>query len=517
VFSIYRDSAGTLWIGTASGLNKFDMINNRWTLYTRKDGLPNNFIYGVLEERPAPGKPVGNLWMSTNKGLSRFNPETGEFKNYDISDGLQSNEFNAGAFIKSRNGLMFFGGINGFNVFDPHQIKENLYVPPVVLTDFQIFNKSVPIRQADDSPLKKSITEIREIDLTYRENSFSFGFAALNYISPEKNRYAYMLEGFNRDWILLEKRQLVTYTNVPPGQYIFKVEGSNNDGIWNEKGASVAITISPPFWNTWWFRLLMIVLFLGIFIFLHKMRTTNIRHKLRREQLEKELKLKADFTAMLVHDLRSPLTSILGYSNMLEEMPENVDINRAGKVIARSSEKMMTLINDMLDLSKFEAGKMTLNRRTVRLFEIVTEIVEVMAPLLDRKEINLVWEPDVDTKEEIVFIDPERIGQVVNNLLSNAIKFVASKGTILIRLSLEDIHFLELSVTDDGPGVAPANRKYLFDKYAQLDKNLNVKSTGLGLAVSKLIIEAHGGTIGFRPGIEGKGSTFYFRLPCVKE
>ncbi len=454
--------------------------------------------------------------MSTNKGLSRFNPETGEFKNYDISDGLQSNEFNGGAFAKNKNGLMFFGGINGFNVFDPRKIKDNLYVPPVVLTDFQIFNKSVPIRQADDSPLKKSITETREIELTYRENSFSFGFAALNYISPEKNRYAYMLEGFNHDWIPLKKRQLVTYTNVPPGEYIFRVKGSNNDGKWNEKGTSVIINISPPFWATWWFRLSMIILFLGNFFLLHKIRTANIRQKLRRERLEKELKLKADFTAMLVHDLRSPLAAIIGYSEMLEEMPEKMDINRTGKVIAKSSEKMMTLIDDMLDLSKFEAGKMTLNKKNVTLFEIVTDIVEVMAPLLDRKEIGLVWEPDADTKEERIFIDPERIGQVVNNLLSNAIKFTPKKGTILIRLSRENSHFLELSMTDDGPGVPAANRKYLFDKYTQLDKNLNVKSTGLGLAVSKLIIEAHEGTIGFRPGIDGKGSTFYFRLPGVK-
>jgi signal transduction histidine kinase len=222
---------------------------------------------------------------------------------------------------------------------------------------------------------------------------------------------------------------------------------------------------------------------------------------------------------MLVHDLRSPLAAIIGYSEMLEEMPEKMDIKRTGKVIARSSEKMMTLINDMLDLSKFEAGKMTLNKKNVTLFEIVTDIVEIMAPLLDRKEISLVWEPDADTKEEIIFIDPERIGQVVNNLLSNAIKFTPKRGTILIRLSRENSHFLELSITDDGPGVPVENRKYLFEKYAQLDKNLKVKSTGLGLAVSKLIIEAHEGTIGFRPGIDGKGSTFYFRLrlPGVKD
>jgi signal transduction histidine kinase len=415
---------------------------------------------------------------------------------------------------------MFFGGINGFNVFDPAEIKANPYVPPVVLTDFQIFYKPVPISPTGNSPLKKSITETRRIRLTYRENSFSFQFAALNYINPQRNQYAYMLEGFDDEWIPLKERQMASYTNVPPGNYVFRVKGSNNDGVWNEKGTSVVITIEPPFWLTWWFKLLMAVLFFGVLIFLHKMRTNVLKQKLEKDRLEKELKLKADFTAMLVHDLRNPLTAVIGYSEMLVEMPGDMDVVKTGKVITRSSERMLTLINDMLDLSKFEAGKMTLNRKNVALstlVQVITDIIDVMRPLLDKKEINLAWDPDVDRdtgiKEEKLSIDPEKIGQVVTNLLSNAIKFTPGKGTITIMLCREGTDYLEISITDDGPGVSKERQRYLFDKYAQLSAKPGVKGTGLGLAVSKLIIDSHRGTIGYRPGHGGKGSTFYFRLP----
>jgi two-component system sensor histidine kinase ChiS len=521
VISIYIDSPGLLWIGTTGGLNKFEPQRNKWTHYTTKDGLPNNVIYGILEEEPAAGQQKGNLWISTNKGLSRFNRETGEFKNYDVQDGLQSSEFNKGACAKSKNGLMFFGGINGFNVFDPAEIKANPYVPPVVLTDFQIFYQPVPISPTGNSPLKKSITETRRIRLTYRQNSFSFQFAALNYINPQKNQYAYMLEGFDHDWIPLKKRQMASYTNIPPGDYVFRVKGSNNDGVWNEKGTSVVITIEPPFWLTWWFKLLMVILFFGVLIFLHKMRTNVLKQKLEKDRLERELKLKADFTAMLVHDLRSPLTAVIGYSEMLTEYPpETLDVAKTGRAITISSEKMLNLINDMLDLSKFEAGKMSLHRESLpadALIKLVTDTIEIMRPLLDKKKINLQWNPELgnnnNIKEKPLSFDLEKIGQVVNNLLSNAIKFAPVNGTITIEVCQPDTQFLELSVTDDGPGIPPGKQKFLFAKYTQLSTGQKVKGTGLGLAVSKLIIDSHQGTIGYRPGHGGKGSTFYFRLP----
>jgi two-component system sensor histidine kinase ChiS len=516
VLSINMDSLSFLWIGTFNGLDRFDKKRNLWKHFTTRNGLPNNVIYGVLEETPPPDGGGGNLWISTNKGLAHYDRKTGEFRNYDINDGLQGNEFNTNAYLKSSEGLMLFGGLDGLNVFDPREIKDNPHPPPVVLTDFHIFNKHVPIEKGGHSALEKTITDIKEIRLAYKQNSFSFGFAALNYISPERNRYKYMLQRYDENWIELKKKQMVSYTKVPPGNYVFKVKGSNNDGVWNEKGTEVSIIITPPFWLTWWFKICLVFLFLGVLAILHKRRTTLIRQRLERKRLENELKLKADFTAMLVHDLRSPLSAIIGYSEMLVDMPQKVNIVRTGQVIGTSSNKMLRLINDMLDLSKFEAGRMLLEKKRASLFEVVTESIEVMKPLFHKKEVTLVWEQEPGTAKEVVFMDAEKIGQVVNNFLSNASKYVPKKGDIVIRLSRVGEQFLELSVFNNGPAVPEEEQKYLFDKYAQLKTNVRVKGTGLGLAVSKIIVETHGGTIGYSAGEDGTGSTFYFRLPCIE-
>jgi signal transduction histidine kinase len=424
-----------------------------------------------------------------------------------IEDGLQGYEFFPWSYYKSISGEMFFGGSNGFNAFYPQNVKDNPHIPPVVITTFLKYNKEVK--------LPKPLSEIKKLKLSYQDSFFSFQFAALDYTIPKRNKYAYKLEGLENDWIPLNHKSDITFTSLPPGDYVFRVKGSNSDGVWNEKGTSIAITISPAFWQTWWFKLFVAILLLGILAFLQRLLTNSLKQRLEKERLAKELKLKADFTAMLVHDLRSPLNVVMGYSEMLTEFPEEMDIPKTGKVITSSSEKMLTLINDMLDISKFEAGKMSLHRKNATLFEIVTNIIEIITPLLDRKGIKLVWEQETGTKKETLFIDPEKIGQVVNNLLSNAIKFTSQKGNIIIKLSRVNLDrkYHEISVTDDGPGVPAETQKFLFDKYAQLSTKVKKKGTGLGLAVSKMIIESHGGAIGYQAGPHGKGSTFYFRLP----
>jgi ligand-binding sensor domain-containing protein/signal transduction histidine kinase len=504
IYSIHMDRSGILWIGTNSGgLDRFDKKTGKFVHYTREDGLPNNVIFGILEDKR------GNLWLSTNRGISKFNPKTGSFRNYTMDDGLQGYEFLPHAYFKSKRGEMFFGGSNGFNAFYPENVKNNPYVPRVVITSVSKLNKEV-------KPGHHPLSEIKELKLSHNDFLFSFKFAALEYTAPGRNRYAYKLEGLNDDWIQLNHKHDITFTGLAHGEYVFRVKGSNNDGVWNEEGASIAITIRPPFWLTGWFRLLVIVLLFVILAFLYRIRTDSLRQKLEKERLKRELKLKADFTAMLVHDMRSPLTAVMGYSEMLREYHRKIDISKAGKMIARTCEKMLTLINDMLDISQFEAGKMTMNRKNTALFDIVTDTVEIMFPLLERKAINLVCEQDKAVKEETLFIDPERIGQVIINILSNAVKFTPEKGNIIIKLSRvanNGSHFQELAVTDEGPGIPAGIRKHLFDKYAQLKTTL--KGTGLGLAVSRMIVESHGGDIGFRPGIQGKGSTFYFRLPLA--
>ncbi|MBX7151067.1 protein kinase [bacterium] len=247
-----------LWIGTAGGINVLDLKTETFEFFTEQNGLPNDVVYGIVADHH------GFLWVSTNKGLAKFDPRKRTFINYDERDGLQSNEFNAGAYFKNKKGDIFFGGINGFNYFHPDSLLSNSSAPQVLLTDFQIFNESVPIGK--NSPLMQSITHTRSIEVDYTQNVFSFEFAALNYSIPEKNQYAYMMEGFDKAWIYSGARRYVNYTNLDPGRYAFRVKAANSDGLWNEDGQAIEIIIRPPFWSTWWFRL-GIVGIIGLTVF----------------------------------------------------------------------------------------------------------------------------------------------------------------------------------------------------------------------------------------------------------
>ncbi|MFC1850637.1 two-component regulator propeller domain-containing protein [candidate division CSSED10-310 bacterium] len=268
VVTIHEDRRGVLWIGTyGGGLNRFNRKNETFHNYTEKDGLPHNMILGILED------DHDNLWLSTNKGLSRFSLREKIFTNYDVRDNLQSNQFNPGACFKSKNGEMFFGGVSGFNSFHPDQIKVNPHVPPLVLTDFKIFNKSI----VQEGKLEKSLSETKELELSYKEFFFTIEFAALDYRISEKNKYAFMLEGFDEEWISAGTARSATYTNLDTGRYIFRVKGSNNDGVWNEQGVALTIIVNPPPWKTWWAYGLYCLTILGIVFF--SSRYAYLRHK----------------------------------------------------------------------------------------------------------------------------------------------------------------------------------------------------------------------------------------------
>lgn len=285
VISIYEDASGSLWFGTlGGGLNKLgrefsnhlnqDLAREKFVRFSEPDGLPNALVHAIQ------GDEQGNLWLSTNRGLSRFNerlPRGSQFRNYDVSDGLQSNEFNAGASWKSPTGELFFGGINGFNSFFPEDVKDNPNIAPVVLTAFRVFNQ--------EKKLRRRGKEYQPLKLSYRENFFAFEFAALDFTAPAKNQYAYKMDGFDLDWVYSGTRRFASYTNLDPGKYVFRVKGSNNDGIWNEEGVSVQIEIVPPFWQTWWFRILMAVSLAALvaFVFNHRLK------KLRTEKLAQEM------------------------------------------------------------------------------------------------------------------------------------------------------------------------------------------------------------------------------------
>jgi len=281
IFCIHEDRSGFIWIGTrGGGLNRYDPDSGHFDSYSEADGLPNNVVYGILEDEE------GNLWISTNSGLAEFNPDTENFRVFEVSDGLQSNEFNFGAYHQNRSGRMYFGGISGLNVFDPEKIQNNVFVPSIVLTDYQIFNRSVPICPQNGSEicLPKFIAYQDSVEITYRDKVISFEFASLHYSHPEKNEYAYILEGIDKEWNYVGNRHFASYTHLPPGSYVFRVKGTNNDGVWNDQGASLNISVVPPFYMTWGFRIVAFIIAGGFLLAFFQVRTYTMRQ--RNKELE---------------------------------------------------------------------------------------------------------------------------------------------------------------------------------------------------------------------------------------
>ena len=264
IMALYQDKEGRLWIATAGGgINRYDPQTNSFIQYTEKDGLPNNVVYGILEDDD------GYLWLSTNFGLSRFDPRAETFRNYTASDGLQSNEFNMHAFAKAHNGTLYFGGVNGLTVFKPSDVADSTYLPPVVLTSFNQEGK--PASQQPQPEIINAVT------LAWPNNNFSFEFSSLSYAQPDKNQYAYKLENFDKEWNFIGNNREGRYTNLPGGTYVLHLRGSNNDGVWNDSAQTVIITVIPPFWDTWTFRILVILFVMTFVLVIYRLRIRNIQ------------------------------------------------------------------------------------------------------------------------------------------------------------------------------------------------------------------------------------------------
>jgi len=513
VYTIYEDSRSILWVGTSGGgLNKFNRATATFSHYREKDGgIPNDTVNHILEDDQA------NLWLSTNKGLSKFNPQTETFRNYDVSDGLQSNDFFFGSGCKTRSGELLFGGANGFNLFHPNEIKDNPFVPPVLITDFQIFNQPVSI--GGDSPLQQHISFSKELTLSYQDSVFSFEFVALNFTNPQKNQYAYKMEGVDKDWVYVDSsRRFATYTNLDAGEYVFKVKGSNNDGVWNEEGTSLKITITPPWWKTWWAYLLYIMIALSVIIayVITQQRKLERTHAIN-EQLRQADKLKDEFLANTSHELRTPLNGIIGIAESLIDgatgaLSDKTKANLA--MIVGSGKRLSTLVNDILDFSKLRHHTLELQLKPVALREIVEVVLTLSQPLVAKKELQLVNAIESDLPPANA--DENRLLQILHNLVGNAIKFTDS-GRVEISAKVVN-HALEVTVSDTGIGISPDKFDQIFESFEQAEGGTarEYGGTGLGLTVTKQLVELHGGKILMDSQV-GVGSQFFFTIPISEE
>jgi len=527
-WNIVEDDSANLWISTNNlGLKKYNRKESTFMTLTTQHGLPSNTINALkIDDK-------GFVWVSTNQGLSRINPLDYSIRNFDMADGLVSLEYLNRSSYKDKDGWLYFGSRDGFNVFHPDSIKENKILPPVYVTSLNV--------AGEPKYFDKPLYELDKIELLSKENDFSLDFVALNYINPQKNQYAYMLEGYDEDWNYVGNRRTAYYTNLSPGKYKFRVKGSNNDGYWNEEGATLAMVILPPIWKTWWAYVIYVLAFFGLIYLFHRneLKRIKLRQELELEQVNAEKLAELDveknkFFSNISHEFRTPLTLILGPLDRFIGKLKNEDQKQELNLVRRNARRLQTLINQLLSLSKIESGRMRLKARPENIVKLTGLFLQSFHSMAEDKGIKLEFESDAEVY--IVCIDTIKFEKVVNNLLSNAFKFTEQGGKVKVGISsftplgphlrgyspASELFPLggkgvKISISDTGIGIHKEKLPHVFDRFYQVDETQMKTNlgTGIGLALTKELVELHHGTItaDSEPGI---GTTFTILLPMGK-
>jgi ligand-binding sensor domain-containing protein/two-component sensor histidine kinase len=433
--SFYDAGKGKMWIGTeGGGLNEFDEKTELFSTYTVKDGLPGNTIYGIIDD------DRGNLWLSTNKGLCKFTPpslknDKAICRNYNLSDGLPANEFYYNTCIKDKDGTLYFGSNAGLVAFKPDELKDNQFIPPVVITGFSIINKSISLNDSTGI-LKLPADETKEIKLSYRQNVFSFTFAALSYVHPEKNKYAYMLEGFDKDWIYTDAtKRVATYTNLDAGNYIFKIKGSNNDGVWNETPVEIKLIITPPWWQTLWFKLLCVFAG-GIVVY--------IIYKSRMQKMRDIRRIRNKIASDLHDDLGATLSSISIMSELVNQQVKDQSPQASSLLekIGSSSRNMIESVNDMV---------WAINPQNDSFENVIKRMRTFASEILSAKDIAFHFDFDKNLLQSKLKMEMRRNFYLIfKEAVNNVAKYSQAANAFVMIWNRENN--LKMTIRDDGSG-----------------------------------------------------------------
>lgn len=518
---LFTDSRGNFWVGQ-KGLFLYDAKTNQFTSFTDAEGLSSLFIKGIVEDYR------GHLWITTSHGLKQLDPVTKKVHSYNTGDGLQDMEFEANASLITKDGQIYLGGVNGFNAFYPSDITVNTFVPPVFVTDLQVQNKTVIGGMS--KMLEEDISFTKQIKLSYQQATFSLGFAALNYTTPENNHFIYKLENWDKDWITAGMEQRASYTNVSPGKYIFTVKASNNDGVWNEKGYSIEIIITPPFWATWWFRLLVVAALFAAGFYLYRIRRKIQLQRYEEEKKEEIHQMQLQFFTNISHEFRTPLSLIVGpVERLLKEDGSSTNKN-VYQVIQRNANRLLQLINELMDFRKAASGALKLQVMPGSIPLFVNEIAEEFSELAKQKNISFTVSDNTNFNE--VWFDRQVLEKIIINLLSNSFKYTQDYGKVSLQvmdtlerfepqfeneLLIQDNHsnksFIYFRIADNGTGISKESIPHLFERYYRVsDTHLG---SGIGLAFIKSLTQLHKGNIAVYSQYN-KGTEIIIGIPVSK-
>ena len=506
VISICSDPNGDIWFGTARGLNKFDINEEYFTSYTMESGLPHNSICGVLSDE------AGKIWLYTQRGIYRFNPLTETFDRFIENNRIFHEDYTIDATHKNKGGKLFLGTLsNGCFEFHPDSIKDNLFIPTVSLTDFKISGHSLLEVDNQEKSLHKPLDDIDELELSYLQNDLSIEFTAFTYHADLNIQLSYLMEGVDNEWITTnDTKELIPYTNLNPGKYTFKVRVKNNLRPDQSNEESITFLIRPPYWATTWAYALYIILIIltGTLLYRYAVSRLKLKNDLKIERM------KLGFFTNISHEFRTPLTLIAGPLRKLMSEDELVDRERMNyyALMHKNTNKMLKLVNQILDIRKIDNRKMTLVAEELDIVAFAKEVFDSFNMIAQEREIGYHFNTDVASIR--IWIDQDKMEKILYNLLSNAFKYSPDKSTITLSITHDSQKDeIQISVEDAGKGIPDNQLNRVFNRFHRVEdtSGFPVNGTGLGLSIVKTFVEMHSGNVKVVNN-NGPGCTFILSL-----